>query len=53
MKYKTSEAEEEDPHIRRAVNVTTQVLEIDPTIEEGVIELHDTLTESSASDKDN
>ena len=34
---------EEDPYVKRATNITSQVIEIDYSKEEGEVELHDTL----------
>jgi hypothetical protein len=38
---------EEDPYIKRATHITTQVMEIDFSKEEGEVELHDTLPQGS------
>ena len=34
---------EEDPYIKHTMNITSQVIEVDYSKEEGEVELHDTL----------
>ena len=42
-KRKAAGVAEEDPYVKRATHITTQVMEIDFSKEEGEVELHDTL----------
>ena len=43
---------EEDPYIRHTTNVTTQVIEIDYSKEEGEAELHDTMSDDARQESE-
>lgn len=52
-KRKGMKIAEEDPYIKRATNITSQVIEIDYSKEEGEVELHDALPDNGQDSEPN